>query len=52
MEARRAGDPARLISDSTRAANVLGWKPQFPSIDTIVESAWTWKQDHPNGYSS
>lgn len=52
MEGRRAGDPARLISDSTKAADVLGWKPRFAGIDAIVESAWKWKQAHPRGYTS
>jgi len=51
MEGRRAGDPARLISDSSKAAEVLGWKPRFASIDAIVQSAWDWKRQNPNGYT-
>jgi len=49
---RRAGDPPRLISDSRRARTVLGWQPQFDDITTIVESAWNWRQAHPNGYDA
>ena len=48
--ARRPGDPARLLSDSTQAKEVLGWKLKYDNIDTIVETAWAWRQAHPNGY--
>ncbi|MBR4125825.1 MAG: UDP-glucose 4-epimerase GalE [Victivallales bacterium] len=46
----RAGDPARLVADSTAAREILGWKPQFEDLDAIVESAWKWKIAHPHGY--
>ena len=48
---RRAGDPPRLIADSTRARNELGWKPRFESADAIIESVWKWMQKYPDGYS-
>ena len=47
---RRAGDPSRLIADATKAREVLGWNPQFPEIEKIIESAWKWHEAHPNGY--
>lgn len=47
---RRAGDPSRLVADSKKAREVLGWTPQFPDIESIIESAWSWHQAHPNGY--
>lgn len=47
---RRPGDPARLISDSTNAKTVLGWKPKYDSLEAIVQSAWNWRLAHPNGY--
>ena len=47
---RRPGDPARLVSDSTDARNILGWKPAFADIHAIVESAWRWRRQHPHGY--
>ncbi len=47
---RRAGDPSRLVANAAKASEVLGWKPKFPQIDTIVESAWAWHQANPNGY--
>ena len=37
--ARRAGDPARLIADSSRIETTMGWKAQNSLVE-IVESAW------------
>lgn len=39
---RRAGDPAILIASSEKAQEILGWKPEFNSLTTIIESAWNW----------
>lgn len=47
---RRAGDPARLIASSEKAKKVLGWKPQYADLKTIISSAWNWHKSHPNGY--
>ena len=47
---RRAGDPSRLIGNSTKAREVLGWNPQFPEIEKIIESAWKWHEQNPHGY--
>lgn len=41
---RRPGDPARLISNSARAAKELSWTPQFADLDGIVNTAWAWHQ--------
>ena len=41
---RREGDAARLVADSRRARDVLGWAPEFPDLETIIESAWAWHQ--------
>ena len=40
---RRAGDPAVLVADSTKAQQVLGWKPEY-SLTRIIETAWNWEQ--------
>jgi len=40
--ARREGDPPVLISDSTKAARLLGWRPHFPRIDDQISHAWRW----------
>jgi UDP-arabinose 4-epimerase len=42
--ARRAGDPAVLLADASRARQVLGFAPQFVEIDAIVSTAWRWHQ--------
>jgi len=47
---RRAGDPSRLVAGADKARTVLGWNPQFPELERIIESAWAWHQTHPNGY--
>jgi len=47
---RRPGDPPRLIASSAKIQNELGWKPQFQSLEGIVESAWKWHQKFPKGY--
>jgi UDP-glucose 4-epimerase len=48
---RRAGDPAALYADSTKAQTELGWKVKFPEIESIVATAWKWHSSHPNGYA-
>jgi UDP-glucose-4-epimerase GalE len=47
---RRAGDPAVLFASSDRITRELGWTPQFEEIDRIVDTAWRWRESHPNGY--
>ena len=47
---RREGDPGVLFASSARIKKELGWKPQFEQIDTIVRTAWQWRERHPEGY--
>jgi UDP-glucose 4-epimerase len=47
---RRAGDPSILIASSDKAATVLGWKPTRTSIEKIIQDAWNWHTNNPNGY--
>ena len=49
-EKRRAGDPSTLIASSEKAKNVLGWKPAYAELETIIETAWKWHSVHPEGY--
>lgn len=44
MTDRREGDPAKLVGSSEKAQKVLGWKPVYGDIDTIVEHAWKWHE--------
>lgn len=37
---RRAGDPAVLVADPTRAISELKWKPRYSDLDTIIQHAW------------
>jgi UDP-glucose 4-epimerase len=49
--ARRPGDPATLIADSTRIMQELGWHPEFGSLRQIIETAWNWHRSHSKGYA-
>lgn len=48
---RRPGDPATLIADSTRIQSELGWHPEFNQLNQIIETAWNWHKNNPNGYA-
>jgi UDP-glucose-4-epimerase GalE len=45
MCSRRPGDPPILISDSTKAQQLLGWTPNFPTLDQQIAHAWRWFRD-------
>ena len=47
---RRAGDPAVLVASSNRAGVELGWYPEYNTLREIIESAWKWMKEHPDGY--
>ena len=45
---RRAGDPAKLVADPSKARAVLGFSPKRSDLSTIVETAWAWhRRAHP-----
>jgi UDP-glucose 4-epimerase len=44
---RRAGDPPKIVADSSKLKASLGWEPQYASIDTIVGHAFRWEQRLP-----
>jgi UDP-glucose 4-epimerase len=48
----RPGDPPILVADSSRARAILGWEPRRSSLETMVASAWSWRERFPNGYRS
>jgi UDP-glucose 4-epimerase len=50
IEPPRAGDPARLIADPSKAKALLGWEPASSDLHTIIRSAWDWRLRHLNGY--
>ncbi len=47
---RRAGDPSTLVASSEKIIRELGWKPEFDKLEKIVETAWIWHKNNPNGY--
>ena len=49
-KARQPGDPPRLIASSGKIESELGWRPQFQSIDAIIDSAWKWHKKFSRGY--
>lgn len=46
---RRAGDPAALVADPSRANRILGWTARHSGIEEIVETAWNWHKRQPAG---
>jgi UDP-glucose 4-epimerase len=52
IEPPRAGDPSRLIADTAKAQRVLGWRPAYPELATIIRSDWEWRTANPDGYRS
>ena len=49
---RRTGDPARLVASAARATDVFGWRPAYPTLDAMVETAWKWRKDRPQPYTA
>lgn len=47
---RRPGDPAVLVASSERIRRELHWRPRYPHLRQIVESAWEWHSRYPLGY--
>jgi UDP-arabinose 4-epimerase len=45
LRARRPGDPAVLVSDSSKARQMLGWMPKFPELEQQIMHAWIWFRD-------
>lgn len=48
---RRAGDPAKLVASSEKAMKELKWKPKYASLNSIIETAWKWHKENPEGYN-
>jgi UDP-glucose 4-epimerase len=46
LTSRRPGDPPILVAQAEKARSVLGWHPTYTDIESIIETAWRWKQRH------
>lgn len=50
IDPRRPGDPPSLIGSSEKAMRDLAWKPEYPDLEQIIETAWRWHQGRPHGF--
>lgn len=41
---RRPGDAPILVGSADKAKSILGWKPQYSDLETIINHAWQWHQ--------
>lgn len=51
IAARRPGDAPALVADPRKLMERLGWRPRYPEIRAIIETAWRWHAAHPDGYA-
>ncbi len=47
---RRPGDPPVLVASADKIAAHLGWRPVHPDLEDIIDSAWRWYREQPDGY--
>jgi UDP-glucose 4-epimerase len=40
MTGRRPGDPAKLTASSALAHEILGWKAQYSSLESLIKTTW------------
>lgn len=40
---RRPGDPAILYAANDKAQKILGWKPHYTNVESIIATAWQWE---------
>ena len=48
---RRPGDIACCYADPKYANELLGWKAEL-GLNEMIEDAWRWQSNNPNGYQS
>jgi UDP-glucose 4-epimerase len=49
---RRPGDPPALVGSGEKAQRILGWKPQYADLETILKHAWQWHQKRHESHST
>jgi UDP-glucose 4-epimerase len=50
VEPPRPGDPSHLVANADKARTVLGWKPAYTDLASIIRTDWEWRARHPRGY--
>jgi UDP-glucose 4-epimerase len=50
VEPPRPGDPSHLVANADKARTVLGWKPAYTDLASIIRTDWEWRAKHPRGY--
>ena len=48
---RRPGDPPVLYADSSKIRTELGWKARITDLGEMIDTAWCWYRNHPDGYA-
>jgi UDP-glucose 4-epimerase len=43
---RREVDTSILVASSDKARKILGWKPKYTEIDSIIKTAWNWHRNN------
>jgi UDP-arabinose 4-epimerase len=46
LAARRPGDPPVLVADASLATELIGFKPRFSELDSIIATAWEARVKH------
>ena len=50
IEPRRPGDPSHLVANAQKARTLLGWKPAYPDLASILRTDWEWRSKNQKGY--
>lgn len=51
MGPRRPGDPPSLYANADKIRQEIGWQARITDLDQIIETAWRWFKNHPDGYA-
>lgn len=51
MGPRREGDTPSLYADPTNGQKVLGWRAKVTNIEDVIQTAWDWHREHPQGFA-
>jgi UDP-glucose-4-epimerase GalE len=47
---RRPGDPPQLYANADKIKRELGWSAKVRDLHTMIDTAWGWFRNHPDGY--